>query len=404
MSVGTLFSCGLLFLFMLPIISGITFFILSFNWLVGKKAIFFLFLACILFNIEFLLVMPVNGVDIERYFGTIAEMRLLPNLHALMSFWEFNLQYERTNWLFTLFEWLISRTPYSTLLPFVTTSLCSFFTLYPFFDIAQKYPRNKKTILFFALVIFFLIGYGWMASTSRWGLAVTSVLFSDYIFFIKLDERKRFCWILFLPILFHIGSLVEIIFALYVSFIKKTSLFKTILIIVPIWFYLQYVSTKVSVNDGSIASQLGIMTNVYSKGVGKLNLNGSITMYIVYVVVLLISFIVLYDIHIVKRLGPDNYSKSIILLFQLNFLLVLTLIGKTDIFNRFIILPAIFGALYEGLNRKNCGFVRCGIFITIFTGAFLYEIIMIKQFQFVLSPIHLFVANIYTILSNIQRY
>lgn len=409
MPVEIFFFLSLLFIFTLPILSGVTLLFFTFNYSSKRSAFFLLCIACILLNIGFLLVTPANGVDLERYFNVLSEMRTLSGLKSLVSFWQVNLQYERTNLLFTLVEWLVSRTHYSTLLPFITTTLCSFFVLYPFLDLSQKYENKIKIILLFvfAFIAFFLVGYGWMASTSRWGLAVTSAFFVDYIYFVKLKEKKFFL-LLLLPILFHIGSIAEIIFALYAIFVKKRSFFKLILVSVPTWLYLQYTSSQSYSSQlsssYSVSSQLNFMTNVYSAGLSTFNFHGSVTMVIMYCTVLVLSLIVLRDIHINRKLGIESCPTAIILLFQTNCLLVLMLIGKSDILNRFIIFPAMFGLIYEGLNIRIINLKRWVLFLLIFFGAITYEVIMVKQFQFVLSPVQVLVSNFYTILRNVQVY
>lgn len=407
MTVGTFFFLFFLFLVALPILGGISLLILSFNSSSRKIAIFLLCMACILLNMGFLLTVPTNGLDLERYFNTIHEMSALPTFRSLINFWQVNLQYERTNLLFTLIEWLVSRTQYFTLLPFITTILCSFFIMYPFLDLSQRYKDERKIILFFAFISFFLVGYGWMASTSRWGLAVTSAVFVDYIYFVNI-KKKRFSFILLLPILFHIGSIVEVILALYAVFIKKTNFLKLILVSIPIWCYLRYSSNQSYSSQlsstYSVYSQLNTMTNVYSTGVGTLNFNGSVTMIILYCTVLLLVFMVLRDICVNKKSNMEKSPAAIILLFQINCLLILMLVGKSDILNRFVVFPAIFGLLYESINIKKVSIKKWGGFMLSFLGALVYEIIMIKQFQFVFSPVQLLVSNLITIFHSIQVY
>lgn len=405
-TVGTFFFIFLLFLVTLPILGGICLLFFTFNCSAKKIAVGLLCVTCILLNVGFLLVIPANGVDLERYFNVISEMRTLSDFHSIVNFWQVNLQYERTNLLFTLLEWLVSRTHYFTLLPFFTTTLCSFFILYPFLDLYQKYKGKKKVILFSAFITFFLVGYGWMASTSRWGLAVTSSFFIDYIYFLKI-KKKRFIFILLLPILFHIGSIVEIILALYAAFIKKINLFKIMLISIPIWLYLQYTTSHGSSqlsSSYSVSSQLNTMTNVYSTGIGNLNLNGSITMTIVHFTVLLLTLMILRDMYINKKLGIEKSPTAIILLFQTNCLLMLMLIEKSDILNRFIVFPVMFGLIYECINVKIVSIKRLGLLSFILLEAFLYEVIMIKQFQFVYSPVRLLMSNLLTILRSMQVY
>ena len=146
------------------------------------------------------------------------------------------------------------------------------------------------------------------------------------------------------------------------------------------------------------------MTNVYSTGVGTLNFNGSVTMIILYCTVLLLVFMVLRDICVNKKSNMEKSPAAIILLFQINCLLILMLVGKSDILNRFVVFPAIFGLLYESINIKKVSIKKWGGFMLSFLGALVYEIIMIKQFQFVFSPVQLLVSNLITIFHSIQVY
>lgn len=187
----------------------------------------------------FLDIIPGNGLDLERYMVTTEQMSMVSGFKNWLLFCRTNpsTQYEKTSYLFFALQYFASRFRYINLLSYLSTILTSFFYFFPFIDYTRfKNIRLKWYALVISLIPFFMLGYGNIASTIRWGLAVSSCFCIDYMYFYYL-KSKKYIILLFLPILFHLGIILAVVLSVYVAFVKKVNIITLLIPIIAVVLY-----------------------------------------------------------------------------------------------------------------------------------------------------------------------
>lgn len=384
--------------FFFPVITGAFALICAFVTN-GKKRYWLLCAFCLLSSLVFLDIIPGNGLDVDRYLVVTNQMSMVSGVKDWLSFCLTNpsTQYEKTSYLFFILQYFASRSHYINLLPYISTVLTSFLYFFPFIDYTKsKNIRVKWYAVILSVIPFFMLGYGNIASTMRWGLAVSSCLFMDYIYFNYLKSRK-YIFLLLLPLLFHLGIIIAVLLSIYVALVKRLNV---ITIIFPVLFILLYMNTAVRGNSSTLIGQLSNMTAIYSNGFGEgqiISQGARLVMVVQYVTTVLLSSYYLY----LKRKYtfykyPLNNFNTL-----LTFILIVFFLNSV-IFYRYVAFaaPIYCFSILQILQEKKSDFIEILWLSLIFIGSFFLGAISYRQFAFAFSDVGVIFKSIYSLLLN----
>lgn len=386
---------GVLFL---PIITGIILLICSFisN---GKKRYWLLLMFCILSGLVFLDIVPGNGLDIERYMIVTSQMSMVSGIKDWLLFCKSNpsTQYEKTSYLFFLLQYIASRFSHLNLLSYYSTVLTSFFYFFPFINYTMSDGlRVKWYACVLSLVSFFLLGYGNIASTMRWGLAVSSCFFVDYLYFYHL-KNKRYILLLFLPVFFHLGIILAVILSVYVAILKRINI---VTLFVPVIIVIIYMELAVRGDSSSIIGQLSNMTAIYSNGFGSgqvISQGAKMVMLVQYITVFMLIFYYI-NLQIKSKVVNEHFSN----LAKVFIIMLIFLIPKSTIFYRYATFAVIIYCFIavQILKRRKSTFNELILLLLVVACSSFLGFVSYRQFQFVFSDVGIIFKNIFTLLLN----
>ncbi|WP_242335269.1 hypothetical protein [Limosilactobacillus urinaemulieris] len=338
-----------LLLFFFPAIAGIIFLVAAF-FSSGKKPYIYLLLFCTLTSLLFLDIIPGYGLDFDRYMQITSSLKFIKisSLHDLYEFYKVNAMNETNNYLFMLIQYFCSKFKVGNLLSVISVFLSSFFCIFPFLDIVQKEDKHRFLALCLGFICLNILGYGYMASVMRWSLAVTSCLFVNYLFFIRLKEKKKWAFLLLIPLLFHLGIILAVVMSFFVLVAKRVRLSELIIYIICVLVFL-FTSINGS-NSTDLTGQLLNTTKIYSKnflasGQTRNAVILNIVIYTAYIILILINIVI-------HRLSPDviNPFTNLSILAIISTLLLST---RYLILIRFISLATFFIAVDILLTVAN---------------------------------------------------
>lgn len=307
-----------------------------------------LILGCILSSLIFLDCKPGYGLDLDRYMETT---KLMSEIHSIKD-WNFfyatspAMNYEKNSYLFFAIQFLVSRCNAFNLLSVISSALCGFFLMFPFLNLSKKFNKNNLWCMLLGFSAYALVGYGSnMAETMRWAIAISCTGFVDYIYFYLLKKNIKYIWLLFIPLFFHIGSVLIVFVSLYMALVKRMNIYKFIFIMlcVGIFFYLLPQNTF---DSNSALGQITNMATTYSTDfmAGTGNMNRLITQYIGDITSGLIIF---------ASIAFFGYKKNKNNLINIGYLLLaaeIMVISKSLIFERFLYITAFFFLLNIAIN------------------------------------------------------
>lgn len=390
---------------LIPIPVGIYSF-LGMSFSSKQFTVIFYLLFCFCGSLAALLYIPNFTDDLSRYYQVMGLMQPLSHWIEYKSFSHMNIvmQYQGTNKLFNLIEYLVARTGKYSVLPFLNTFVCNLAIFFPVVDLR----RNKKITQMYALMatisLLMLFNINFTSNTMRWAVAVALFAFTSYLYFQKINDVK-FIWIFLIPLLFHIGIILAVILAMFVALTKKTNLlFMCLLLFAYLLFWVVVGSTSVESSGNGMFSQITGMANVYSADFLNRNLNGLIVLYLTRATGILLILAAL-AISLRKKEIPRNQFDRLMTLLSLFQTL---LIGNSMIFNRYLLISSILAlyiiAIHSGvlMSRSNqIAYFMVGISI-------LFNIVItmtkLNGMKFTLSPFELITSNILKIFSNIPSF
>lgn len=399
-----IFLVGLVFS---PAILGILLLLSSF-WLDGKKVYLCLAFFCVLTGLIFLDIVPGYGLDFDRYMQTTTVMHYInfKGIGELINFYHQNADNESKNLLFILIQYIVSRFNYPNLLSFVSVSLSSFFAFFPFVDIIQRKKEYRFCGLILALIAFFILGYGYMGSVMRWSLAVTSCVFTNYIYFFVLDRDKKWLFILFIPILFHLGIVLGVLISLLVALKRKQNIL-TLIGFVGFTVLFLVTSGNSTVGNG-IMGQLMTTTRIYSTNfLASTDTTNAIilnfVMYFVYIMLIIVDVLI-------RQAGKARLETQFSQLAMLTVISTIILASRHLILVRFIPLACFFISLdifllltNSKINislKKNLGLLISTFLLIDFLMAAFFELASFNQFAFPVSGIAIWFKSIIFIITN----
>lgn len=381
-----------------PFFTGILFLFFAF-FSQGRKSYFFLIAFCLLFNLIFLDCALGNGADLERYMQVTRQMSMV---NGLMEFFQFCRQapivsFEKSSYLFLLIQYIVSRTNYFNFLSYISAFLGSFFIFFPFLDSTKNDFFKRREALILSLLSFFFVGYGVLASTMRWGLAVTSLFFFSYIYFEKAKNTKKFIWLLFIPLLFHIGIIADVLFVIYASLVKKINIIQIIIPIVVIIIYFANIKSF-NIDSASFLGQINMMSNVYSNNfmANYANQNSQIEELIQFSACFMI---IIYNF-LTRSLKINSNIKvlSIILVFGTFAMFPQQLILQRYLLFLFLILA--FNPVYKNNLFHLRSTMNILVIILLFALTGFNEFVNIYRFNFTLPGFNVMFENVISILEN----
>lgn len=385
-------------IFFFPVITGAFSLVCAFVTN-GKKRYWLLCAFCLLSSLVFLDIIPGNGLDVDRYLVVTSQMSMVSGIKDWLSFCLTNpsTQYEKTSYLFFILQYFASRSRYVNLLPYISTVLTSFLYFFPFIDYTKlKSIRVRWYAVILSVIPFFMLGYGGIASTMRWGLAVSSCLFLDYIYFYYL-KSKKYIFLLLLPLLFHLGIILAVLLSIYVALVKKIDI---VTIIFPILVVLLYMNMAVRGNSNTVIGQLSNMTAIYSNGFGEgqtISQSARIVMVVQYATTILLSsyYFYLKGKYTFRRYPLNNFA------ILITFILVI-FFSNSAIFYRYVTFaaPIYCFSILQILQKKKSGFIEMFWLLLILVGSLFLGFISYRQFAFAFSDVGVIFKSIFSLLLN----
>ena len=373
----------------------------------GKKAYYFLFISCLLIGLVFLDLIPGTGLDVDRYMQMTSQLRYMQihNFRELLNYFQNSAENERSNYLFIIIQYVVSRFKYANLLSYFSVFTSSVFCLFPFVDIVQKCNKYHVFGLLLSLIAYYILGFGYMASVMRWSLAVTSSVFVDYLYFIRLRANKKYLPILFIPLLFHMGIVLGVIMALFVVFKKHIRLFDVMFFVV-ICSVLLLVSSYGSSSRGFMGQLLNT-TNIYSTNflASGMTINAAILNWIIYSVYFVLILLDLL-IHKVNKDSRNPFASLSILcivstvLLSTRYLILVRFIPLACFYLTVDILLTL--SLSKNVIKLNRGMGLLISVITIidFIVANFVGFVSFRQLAFPVSGLNIWFCSIYYLMSN----
>lgn len=374
----------------------------------GKKAYYLLLLSCLLICLIFLDLIPGSGLDFDRYMQMTSALRYMHIQHFsdLLNFFQSSAENEQNNYLFIFIQYIASKFKFANLLSCISVALSSFFCMFPFIDLVQKKNRYKIFSLILSLIAYFILGYGYMASVMRWSLAVTSSVFIDYLYFIKLQNNKKWCFILIIPMFFHTGIILAVLMSFFVAFTKRITIVDIVIFSLCCSIFL-FLSGNGSSSSG-LMGQVVNTTKIYSTNflaAGETR-NAAILnwiMYFVYFMLIMIDGM----IHKLYK-NYHNYLTSLAVLCIVATILLAT---RYLILIRFISLACLFLALDILITLNNIPKMilkfsqGMGLLVSIITGgtfvlAAFCGFVSFRQFAFPGSIFEIWFRSFYYLVSN----
>ena len=391
----------ILIIFFLTFLSGFGFITASF-FSKRKLAYLLLVIGCILINLIFLDLQVGHGLDIDRYAVTTQQMQSIHSWKDWLFFYHSDpvMIREKYNLLFLLIQFIASRFRNYNLLSFICSVLSSLFITFPFLDFYLNHKNLLSKALTLCLSSLLIVGFGfYMASVLRWELAVTSLFLLVYIYFIKLNNQKKYIWMLLVPILFHTGIILGVAIVILASWGKKISFVKGIIFSLGVLLFFNSLSSISIVNDSSFLGQVTSMSQIYAQTLGS-SVNQQISDSLVIIDLLCILFIYL------KYLRKNNKQASNFR--QINFLLIIAevlMVNNSVIFTRYLFLLVLFSSFYllqcfevKEINKR--GIILAFGMIVLLSG--LRGIIGLSAFDFTFGNyIDAIFVDIFTIFQNI---
>lgn len=342
-----------------PFIVGSGFIVYSF--FSKNYAYLLLIIGCILTSLIFLDCKPGYGLDIDRYMETTKLMSEIHSIKEWNSFYASSpaMNYEKNSYIFFAIQFLVSRCDAFNLLSVISSALCGFFLIYPFLNLSKRFNKSRFWCMLLGISAYALVGYGSnMAETMRWALAISCAGFVDYIYFYSLKRNVKYIWLLFIPLFFHIGTILIVIISLYTTTIKKVSILKIIIIMICTSLFFYFLPQNAFNND-SVLGQITNMATVYSTDfmAGTGNINRLITQYIGDAV----SFLI-----IITSFFLFSYKKEKNDLLNIGFCLLAVeavVISKNLIFERFIYITVFYFLLNIAINMDYLKYqIRTNVF------------------------------------------
>jgi len=387
----------------LPIPVGIGSF---FGMVVSKKNLYlYYFLFCTGVSLVTLWYIPDYTSDLSRYFETMKSMQSLSGWSEFLDFSQNDriLQYQGTNKIFNMIEYLVAKTGRFSILPFISTFTCYLLVLFPIVDLKKQKKLSPLLAGILSLYLLMLFNLNLTANTMRWAMACAIFGFVAYIYFVKIKDIK-FIWILVIPVLFHLGIILAVGLAIFVAIFRKATYFSYALLSIGFVMFWLYVAKNSDTTSSGVLYQMTSMANTYSTDFMIRNSNGRIVLYLtrmagglVFIATLIIGFGR-------KKIERDNFDR----LCLAQFVFWILLFNNSMIFNRYVLVSSMLGVFYLGKNSAlvNSAWVRSSLFFVL-TGLLMISVIAyagFKKMTFSISLPELVTTNLISLLTNIPIF
>lgn len=396
-----------LLLFFFPAVAGIVFLIAAFLNS-GKKSYIYLLLFCALTSVLFFDIIPGYGLDFDRYMQITSSLQFvkISSLHDLHEFYKVNAMNESNNYLFMLIQYFCSKFKVGNLLSVISVFLSSFFCMFPFLDIVQRKGKYRLLALCLGFICLNILGYGYMASVMRWSLAVTSCLFVNYLFFIRLNAKKKWAFLLLIPLLFHLGIILGVVMSFFALVVKRVRLPELIIYIICVLLFL--LTSINGSNSTDLTGQLINTTKIYSK---NFLASGQTRNAVILNIVIYTAYIILILINIsIHRLCPDIIGGPFTNLSILAVVSTLLLSTRYLILIRFISLATFFVAvdiLFTVASENNFinfskgkGLLISSLFVFDIFISFIFGYASFSQFAFPVGSLRIWFVSISYLIAH----
>lgn len=392
------------FVFLVPIPVGFSsLFLMAFS---EKKNIYlFYILFCIGTSLVCLFYVPNYTDDLSRYYIVMRLMKPLSSWSEFINFSQSNsaLQYQGTNKIFNIIEYLIARTGKFSLLPFVSTLVCYLSVLFPIVDLKRNTKIRSTTTLTLAVCLLLLFNLNFTANTMRWAMASAIFGLVSYLYFVKLNKLV-YIWILAIPLLFHVGIILAVTLAIFVAIVRKTSIFSYAILLIGFIMFWIYAIKNGSLEVSGTFSQITSMANTYSTDFMNRNLNGTIILYLSRAadILMLSAAVIIYFGK--PKINRDSFDR----LCLLQFFFGIMLFNNSMIFNRYLLIISILSIISIGknivtvkINRVQLGMFMIAVSllilcVTAYAGC--------KDMNFTVSKLNLIFMNILKAFINLPIF
>lgn len=339
----------IILILMFPLIGGV-FSLVCACYLKNKKAFVCLVVAVFTLGLFISFYIPAMQNDLYRYFQTMHNTSIIPTVSGFLQYSKIDpiLQYQN-NPLFNLFEYGISRTCYFYLLPYLTIVVCYFCILYPIFDLKEKSLISGTWALVLSVAMLSIYYLFYITTLVRWSLACALLILLSYLYFVKFHSQIKYIWMLFIPILIHLGVILAVGVSVYVALVKKMDK-KHLFLPLPFFIFLLTgaLMTKVSNASNNIIFKMVSMFQGYQDFARPEGLSNWISYIIDTGSILLIA---IFALILMKRLG--NKTSKLEFNFRELFLLYVFLISSMQIWQRYELIIGPFALIVCGMNYKN---------------------------------------------------